>query len=523
MLPFKPKRALISVSNKNGLIELATVLHEHAIELVATGNTAALLRQANLPVTEVSECTNYPELLDGRVKTLHPAIHAGLLARGKKDQATLNQHSIKPFDLVIVNLYPFENVISNPDCKFSTAIENIDIGGPTMVRAAAKNHQYVTMIVSPNDYQQLGEYIRLGKAPKDWSFTLAKKAFAHTASYDAAIANYLTALDDNKKPTGFPTVFTCQFNKQYSLRYGENPHQQAIFYADKNTPEGSLASATILQGKALSYNNLLDANAALDCVRSFSPQMPACAIIKHGNPCGVAVADTQLDAYQRAYQCDPVSSFGGILAFNQALEQTTVEAMLANQFIELIIAPMITMPAKQLLESKPNIRVLETGSLFPKTSFNLDMYHIDGGLLIQEHDNFPVNMNRFSVVTNKQPTKQQKQDLFFSWLVVKHVKSNAIVIGKHLATIGIGAGQTSRVMSTRIALWQAEQAGFSTRDSVLASDAFFPFPDSIELIANAGITAIIQPGGSIRDEEIIAAANKANIAMMFTGMRHFRH
>ncbi|WP_419420199.1 bifunctional phosphoribosylaminoimidazolecarboxamide formyltransferase/IMP cyclohydrolase [Legionella sp. D16C41] len=523
MLPFKPKRALLSVSNKNGLLEIATILHEHHVELVATGNTAALLRQASLPVTDVSDCTHFPEIMDGRVKTLHPAIHAGLLARGKQDQKILEQHTIAPFDILIVNLYPFEQVISNPDCKFKEAIENIDIGGPAMIRAAAKNHDHLTVIVSPNDYQQLADYLKLKKIPKDWRFSLAKKAFAHTAAYDAAIANYLNALDDHKKPSGFPTVLTCQFNKQHELRYGENPHQQAIFYTDKNATPGSLALAKIIQGKALSYNNLLDADAALDCVRDFSRTAFACVIVKHGNPCGIALANNQVQAYQRAYQSDPTSSYGGILAFNQCLEEETASIILASQFAEVIIAPKFNDAAKKVLATKPNIRILETGDLSIDQQFKLDMRHIDGGFLVQEHDNFSLDLNRFTIVTAKEPTKQQKQDLVFAWQAVKYVKSNAIVLAKDLATIGIGAGQTSRVMSTRIALWQAEQAGFSTEEAVLASDAFFPFPDSIELIAKAGITAIIQPGGSIRDEQIIAAANAAGIAMIFTGTRHFRH
>ncbi|STX28014.1 phosphoribosylaminoimidazolecarboxamide formyltransferase [Legionella beliardensis] len=523
MLPFSPKRALLSVSNKNGLIKLATTLYEHSIELVATGNTAALLRQAKLPVTEVSDCTHFPEILDGRVKTLHPAIHAGLLARGKPDQQTLEEHAIKPFDILIVNLYPFEQVISKPDCKFSTAIENIDIGGPAMIRAAAKNYEHVTVIVTPNDYQQLTDYLALKKVPNDWRFNLAKKAFAHTAGYDSAIANYLNALDDKKKPSGFPSVLTCQFNKQYDLRYGENPHQQATFYADRNVAPGSLALAQVIQGKALSYNNLLDADAALDCVRAFSTATSACVIVKHGNPCGIALADNQLHAYQRAYQCDPVSSYGGILAFNQCLEEETAKFLLATQFAEVIIAPTISDAAKKVLINKPNVRVLETGGLLASEQFKLDMRHVDGGFLVQEHDNFPIDINKFTIVTEKNPTEQQKQDLLFAWQAVKYVKSNAIVLAKNLATIGIGAGQTSRVMSTRIALWQAEQAGFSCQGAVMASDAFFPFPDSIELVADAGITAVIQPGGSIRDEQIIAAANAANISMIFTGTRHFKH
>lgn len=522
--PFTPQRALLSVSDKRGLVELAKTLHEQGIELVATGNTAALLSKHHLPVTEVSDCTKFPEMLDGRVKTLHPAIHAGLLARdSQEDDLTLKKHQIKRIDLLVVNLYPFEQVISNHDCDFQKAIENIDIGGPAMVRSAAKNHAQVFVVVTPDDYSMLTECVRAKKAPANWGFVLAKKAFAHTAAYDAAIANYLGTLNDDLIPSGFPSTLICQFHKRYELRYGENPHQQAILYADKNPSAGSLATAQSIQGKQLSYNNLLDADAAFDCVKSLPLEVPACVIVKHGNPCGIALRDTQLDAYLRAYQTDPTSSFGGILAFNQELDVETAQNILAKQFAEVIIAPAISVNAKAILATKPNIRVLSTGDWQPILKFKLDMRRIDGGLLVQEHDDFLVSSDEFKTVTEKKPTAQQMHDLLFAWTAAKHVKSNAIVFAKDAATIGIGAGQTSRIMSTRIGLWQAEQANFTARGAVMASDAFIPFTDNVELAAKAGISAIIQPGGSLRDKEVIAAANAAELVMVFTGYRHFKH
>ena len=523
MLPFMPKRALLSVSDKRGLVELAKTLHENQVELVATGNTAAMLREAKLPVTEVSDSTGFPEMLDGRVKTLHPAIHAGLLARGNQDAQVLKEQAIKPFDLLVINLYPFEQVVSEHECDFGKAIENIDIGGPAMIRSAAKNHDHVLVVITPDDYPKLAECIRTQSIPDGWRFALAQKAFARTAAYDGAIANYLNTMNSDKEPLGFPAVLTCQFQKQYDLRYGENPHQHATFYIDKNPPKGSLAMADITQGKSLSYNNLLDADAAFDCIKSFSPDTATCVIVKHGNPCGIAMANNPLQAYLRAFQSDPASSYGGILAFNQNLDEKTASTILENQFAELIIAPSVSDAARKVLTSKPNIRVLVTGELSRDAMFNLDMRRIDGGLLVQEHDGFPLDSEQFQVVTKKMPLDAEKQDLFFAWLAVKHVKSNAIVIAKDGATVGIGAGQTSRVMSTRIALWQTELAGFSCKGAVMASDAFIPFSDSLELATKAGVTAIIQPGGSIRDVQIIEAANAAGISMVFTGMRHFKH
>lgn len=520
---FHPKRALISVSDKKGIIELAQALNQNAVEIIATGNTAALIKEQGIPVTDVSECTGFPEIMDGRVKTLHPNIHAGILARGEQDQRILEQLNIKPIDLVIVNLYPFEQTITKMDCDFSEAIENIDIGGPAMIRAAAKNHAFTYVLVNSNDYADLIHYLETREVPVQWSFNLAKKAFAHTAAYDASIANYLTTLNEEKTPSGFPDVLTCQFNKISELRYGENPHQQAVFYADKNVTPGSLGAAELIQGKQLSYNNILDADAALDCVKSFPIDKPICAIIKHANPCGIALGTTSVDAYQRAYHCDPASAYGGIIALNHAVDEETAQAILKNQFVEVIIAPKITEAAKSILATKENIRVLQTHEWQNQSGFRLNMKKIDGGLLVQEHDALSIMDCELKIVTLKKPTEQQISDLMFAWIAAKHVKSNAIVYAHNGATIGIGGGQTSRVMSAQIGLWQAEQRGFSTQDCVMASDAFIPFPDTVEIAASAGVSAIIQPGGSIRDEQIIECANANNLIMMFTGMRHFKH
>jgi phosphoribosylaminoimidazolecarboxamide formyltransferase/IMP cyclohydrolase len=521
--PFKPRRALLSVSDKTKITELAKILHDEGIELIATGNTADLLRASNLPVTDVSECTGFPEMMDGRVKTLHPGIHAGLLARGEEDNEVLKKMNIRPIDLLIVNLYPFEQIITKPDCDFNKAIEHIDIGGPAMVRAAAKNHAYTYVVVSPDDYSDLIYHVKNKKAPSHWGFTLAKRAFSHTAAYDASIANYLNTLDAHGIPSGFPDVLTCQFNKKSDLRYGENPHQQAIFYRDKSISSGSLGSATLIQGKQLSYNNLLDADAALDCAKSFPCDKPVCIIVKHANPCGIALDDSLLNAYLKAFECDPSSAYGGIIAFNQILDADAAKCILEKQFVEVIVAPDITPSAKKILASKENVRVLITGPWQRDNEFKLNMKKVDGGLLVQEHDSLSLVTCELKTVTRNKPSEQQMDDLLFSWIAAKHVKSNSIVYAKDKATIGIGGGQTSRVMSARIGLWQAEQSGFNTKGSVMASDAFIPFPDTVVLAAQAGVTAIIQPGGSIRDEQIIACAEQYGIAMVFTGTRHFKH
>ncbi|WP_454786048.1 bifunctional phosphoribosylaminoimidazolecarboxamide formyltransferase/IMP cyclohydrolase [Legionella sp. WA2024007413] len=520
---FKPQRALLSVSDKRGIVDLGKVLHKMGVELIATGNTAALLKEHKLPVVDVSECTGFPEMLDGRVKTLHPAIHAGLLARGKKDEKTLKEHSIKPIDLLVINLYPFEQTISRHDCNFNEAIENIDIGGPAMIRSAAKNYAHTFVVVKPEDYAELIKYLKSKKVPSDWGFTLAKKAFAHTAAYDAAITNYLTTLDAQHTPCGFPEVLTCQFNKITDLRYGENPHQQAAFYVDKKASSGSLGSAQLIQGKQLSYNNILDADAALDCAKSFSCEKPVCVIIKHANPCGIAISDSPLNAYLKAFQCDPTSAYGGIIAFNQKLDATTAKTILEKQFVEVILAPEISEEAKEIFASKENIRVLSTGAWKHDDAFRLNLKKVDGGLLVQEHDSLSLGSYEIKVMTQNKPSDQQMSDLMFAWLGVKHVKSNAIVYAKDEATIGIGGGQTSRVMSARIGLWQATQMGFDPRGCVMASDAFIPFPDTVEIAAEAGIAAIIQPGGSIRDGQIIDCAEKHGLIMVFTGIRHFKH
>ncbi len=521
--PFVLKRALLSVSDKRDIVPLAIALHHLNVELVATGNTAALLKENGLPITDVSSCTGFPELLDGRVKTLHPAIHAGLLAATEQDRATINQYHILPFDLLVVNLYPFEQVTEKEHCSFDEAIENIDIGGPAMVRAAAKNHQHIAVVVTPDDYPLIMQYASVGLAPASFHLTLAQKAFAHTANYDAAISNYLNRFNDEKQQLSFPNALTRQYLKQYDLRYGENPHQKGALYVEQSSPSHALARAELIQGKQLSYNNLLDADAALTCSRDFSVTESLCVIVKHGNPCGIAKRHTQHDAYLRAFETDPVSCYGGILAFNHCLQATTVTAILDKQFVEVIIAPTVTNEARELLSTKENIRVLLTGDV-QQTRFNrLEIRGIDGGLLVQDQDEFSTDVSSFQTVTTLKPNSQQFNDLIFAWFAIKQVKSNAIVLAKDAATIGIGAGQTSRVMSTRIALWQAESAKLSTEDAVMASDAFIPFSDSLELVQQKGIRAIIQPGGSIRDKEIIHSANDLGLVMLFTGERHFKH
>lgn len=506
MQAFKPKRALVSVSDKNGLLPLAQALRAQGVEIVATGNTAALLEKAGFAVTEVSVCTGFPEILDGRVKTLHPKIHAGLLARGSRDQETLEALGIQAFDLLIVNLYPFEQVTKGHH-QFNDAIENIDIGGPAMIRAAAKNFEQVLPIVDTDDYAGLVDCLNQGQMPDGLRLELARKAFALTAAYDAAIAKYLG------HEVGQP------------LRYGENPHQKAVFHLDPTPKEGSLAHAKMLQGKSLSYNNLLDADAAYNCIRAFPSDQPTTVIIKHGNPCGIAQGETLVQAYLRAYHCDPQSSYGGILGLNQKIDAETAETIIKTQFAEVVLAPFISEEAKAIFLQKPNIRVLITGEM-PEETGAWERKSINGGLLTQEVDNNlykRFDSEQFKIVSKKAPSEAQKKELLFAWIAVKHVKSNAIVLAKDGATIGIGAGQTSRVMSTRIALWQAQDSKISCDGAVMASDAFIPFKDSLEMAIEAGIRAVIQPGGSIRDDEIIRIADEAGICMVFTGVRHFRH
>jgi len=519
----KITRALISVSDKTGIAEFAQQLHDQfGIEILSTGGTAKLLAEKGIPVVEVSSYTGFPEMMDGRVKTLHPKIHGGLLGRRGTDEAVMAEHDIPPIDMVVVNLYPFEQTIAKPDCDLATAIENIDIGGPTMLRAAAKNHAAVTVVVDANDYARvLEEMTKHSGAVSDATrFDLAVKTFEHTARYDGAIANYLGTIQADGSKVAFPRTFNSQFLKAQEMRYGENPHQNAAFYVEANQVEASVATARQLQGKELSFNNIGDTDAALECVKQYY-EAPACVIVKHANPCGVAIGNNLLDAYNRAYSTDPESAFGGIIAFNHELDAKTAEAIVERQFVEVIIAPKVSSAALEVVCTKKNVRVLECGEWSKETNRRLDFKRVNGGLLVQDAD--LQLFQELQVVTQRAPTEQEMADLLFTWKVAKYVKSNAIVYGKESMTIGVGAGQMSRVNSARIAGIKAEHAGLEVKGSVMASDAFFPFRDGLDQAAENGITAVIQPGGSMRDDEVIAAANEHNIAMVFTGMRHFRH
>lgn len=517
------KRALLSVSDKTGIVEFAKQLQDLNVELLSTGGTAKLLSEAGLNVKEVSEHTGFPEMMDGRIKTLHPKIHGGLLGRRGKDDDIMQQHDIAPIDLVVVNLYPFEATVAREDCPLEDAIENIDIGGPTMLRAAAKNHADVTVVVDPADYSRVIEQIQsLGGTDDHTRFDLALKTFEHTAHYDGAIANYLGTIQADKSKTAFPRTFNSQFQLKQAMRYGENPHQKAAFYVEKQAETGSIGAATQLQGKELSYNNIADTDAALECVKVFNDK-PACVIVKHANPCGVATAEDLLTAYDLAYQTDPTSAFGGIIAFNRELDGKTAQAIIDRQFVEVIIAPKISDAAKAVVAGKANVRLLCSGD-FPTTpATDFDFKRVTGGLLVQDRDIQIVSEAELKVVTKLQPTQEQLADLLFAWRVAKFVKSNAIVYAKNQQTVGIGAGQMSRVVSSRIAGIKANDAGLTVPGAVMASDAFFPFRDGLDAAAEAGISAVIQPGGSMRDEEVIAAADEHGIAMVFTGMRHFRH
>lgn len=516
------RRALISVSDKTGIVEFAQSLSAAGVEILSTGGTFKLLRENNVPAIEVSDHTGCPEMMDGRVKTLHPKIHGGILGRRGIDDEVMIQHSIKPIDMVVVNLYPLEATIANPNCDLPTAIENIDIGGPTMVRAAAKNHNDVAIVVNATDYpavlKELSE--KEGNLSFKTRFDLAVKAFEHTAGYDGAIANYL-GQRVFEEPTDFPRTFNTQFVKVEDLRYGENPHQRAAFYVEKNPTEASVATAKQLQGKPLSYNNVADTDAAFECVKPFAD--PACVIVKHANPCGVAIGADIRQAYDLAYATDPTSAFGGIIAFNRELDGETAVLIRDRQFVEVIIAPSVSAEARAALASKPNVRVLETGDIAEGRTPAWDYKRVTGGLLIQDRDLGMVNLDQLTMVTKIAPTEEQLNDLLFAWEVAKFVKSNAIVYAKNGRTIGIGAGQMSRVYSAKIAGIKAEDEGLQVAGSVMASDAFFPFRDGIDAAAKAGIKAVIQPGGSMRDQEVIDAANEHGIAMVFTGMRHFRH
>ena len=510
------KRALISVSDKTGITEFAKGLSLLNIEILSTGGTAKLLRDNNIPVTEVSDFTGYPEMMAGRVKTLNPKIHGGILARRGIDEEVMSQNEIKPIDLVVVNLYPFQKTIQNPKCTEEEAIENIDIGGPAMLRSSAKNHISVTVIVDSSDYQLILDAINSnGDTTLEMRKSLALKTFEHTAQYDGAIANYLGRMND-----GFSNTLNLQFIKSQTMRYGENPHQNAAFYKELDQDKASVSSSKQIQGKPLSFNNLADADAALECVRDF--ERPSCVIIKHANPCGVATRENIYQAYQSAYLTDPTSAFGGIIAFNRELDKETAKSIINQQFVEVIIAPKITNSARSVLLQKENIRVLECGDL-EKAQQSFDYKKISGGLLIQDKDLTLLNSSDMKCVSSLSPTESQMNDLLFAWKVAKYVKSNAIVYAKDQMTIGVGAGQMSRVYSAKIASIKAADENLEVKGSVMASDAFFPFRDGIDAAAQVGITAIIHPGGSMRDEEVISAANEHGIAMVFTGMRHFKH
>ncbi len=527
----KIKRALISVSDKSGIVEFAKTIASQNIEILSTGGTAKLLSENNIAVIEVSDYTGFPEMMDGRVKTLHPKIHGGILARRGTDDAVMKQHDIPGIDLLVVNLYPFENAIAKPDCDLANAIENIDIGGPTMLRAAAKNNNDVTVVVNADDYQLVLDELaqNQGSVSDKTRFDLAVKVFEHTAKYDAAIANYLGTIiennnSDDSSASQFPRTFNRQYYKSQEMRYGENPHQAAAFYKEFNSPntkiETSIATATQLQGKELSYNNIADTDAALECIKQFNNEA-TCVIVKHANPCGVATGADLFEAYDRAYQTDPESAFGGIIAVNQTLDNKTAQAIIERQFVEVIIAPDAAQDAIETIKAKKNVRLLVCGAWSETAAPRLDFKRVNGGLLVQDSDQ--LLHTELKVVTKRTPTEKEMQDLIFSWKVSKFVKSNAIIYGKDKMTIGVGAGQMSRVNSARIAGIKAEQANLEVKGSVMASDAFFPFRDGLDNAASVGITAVIQPGGSMRDEEVIAAANENNIAMVFTAMRHFRH
>ncbi len=514
------RRALLSVSDKKGIVPFAESLARLDFELVSTGGTAALLREAGLTVTGVSDVTGFPEIMDGRVKTLHPAIHGGLLGRRGIDDAVAGEHGIDYIDLVVVNLYPFERVSADPASSYEDAIENIDIGGPAMIRAAAKNHERVSIVVDARDYEIVLEAFESGEPDAALRRRLAMKAYAHTAAYDSAITNYLAGrIGDADGP---PDRLSVNLGRSATLRYGENPHQQAAVYPNPTSTAPGVVGAHQLQGKELSFNNLVDADAALQCVLAWSE--PACVIVKHANPCGVAVGDEPIDAYDRAYACDPTSAFGGVIAFNVRVDSTTAEQIVENQFAEVIVAPAIDDLALDIFAAKPNIRVLQAHGLGGKPD-RWEIKAIAGGLLLQDTDGAEASLDEAAlrVVTSAKPSDAQLADLRFAWSVVQFVKSNAIVFARDRQTIGIGAGQPSRIMSTRIAAMKAQDAGLATGGAVMASDAFFPFPDNVEAAAEHGITAIIQPGGSMRDEEVIATADQLGIAMVFTGRRHFRH
>ena len=523
------RRALISVSDKTGIVEFAQALANRGVDILSTGGTARLLAEKGISVTEVSDYTGFPEMMDGRVKTLHPKVHGGVLGRRGQDDDVMEKHGINPIDMVVVNLYPFAETVAKEGCTLADAVENIDIGGPTMVRSAAKNHKDVTIVVNAHDYDRvIAEMV--ANAPSltlETRFDLAIAAFLHTASYDGMIANYFGTMvpsyGENKEgdeESKFPRTFNQQFIKKQDMRYGENSHQDAAFYVEENPEEASVSTARQIQGKALSYNNIADTDAALECVKEFDE--PACVIVKHANPCGVALGGNILEAYDRAYKTDPTSAFGGIIAFNQELDAATATAIVERQFVEVIIAPSVSAEAIEVVAAKKNVRLLECGEWTTKTT-GFDVKRVNGGLLVQDRDQGMVSLDDLKVVSKRQPTDEELKDALFCWKVAKYVKSNAIVYSKGDMTIGVGAGQMSRVYSAKIAGIKAADEGLQVESCVMASDAFFPFRDGIDAAAEAGIKCVIQPGGSMRDDEVIAAADEHGMAMIFTGMRHFRH
>ncbi|MFT3906249.1 MAG: bifunctional phosphoribosylaminoimidazolecarboxamide formyltransferase/IMP cyclohydrolase [Steroidobacteraceae bacterium] len=515
------RRALLSVSDKKGITELAQELARRGVELLSTGGTARLLINAGISVREVSDYTGFPEIMDGRVKTLHPRVHGGLLGRRGTDEAVMAEHGIQPIDLLVVNLYPFAATIARPDCTYAEAVENIDIGGPAMLRAAAKNHADVTVLVDPADYAGvLAELDASGDTSIDTRSRLAAKAYAHTAGYDTMVSGYLFA-QQQVAMERFPARLPLVFDKAQDLRYGENPHQRGAFYRAPGAARGGVGGAEILQGKELSYNNIADADTAIECVKQF--EQPACVIVKHANPCGVAVGATLLEAYDRAHRTDPTSAFGGIIAFNRTLDAETARTIIERQFAEVISAPSIAPAARAALAAKPSLRVLETGTAGPQDNDDYELKSVNGGLLVQDRDVAPLSLKDLKVVTRRRPDARELEDLLFAWRVAQYVKSNAIVFAHEGMTVGVGAGQMSRVYSSRIAAIKAADEKLEVRGAVMASDAFFPFRDGVDVAAAYGITAVIQPGGSKRDDEVIAAADEHGMAMVFTGIRHFRH
>ncbi len=526
------KQALISVSDKTGIVEFSRALVAMGVQILSTGGTAKLLAEQGLPVIEVGSYTGFPEMLDGRVKTLHPKVHGGILARRDfpAHMAALEQHQIPTIDMVVVNLYPFQATVAKAECSLEDAIENIDIGGPTMLRSSAKNHKDVVVICDPVDYSRVLEEMQAhqGAVSYDTKFDLAKKVFAHTAQYDGAITNYLTSLSadkDHSTRSQFPQTLNLHFDKVQEMRYGENPHQAAAFYRDLHVEAGALANYVQLQGKELSYNNIADADAAWECVKSFDVANgpAACVIVKHANPCGVAIAESPLAAYSKAWQTDPTSAFGGIIAFNRELDGAAAE-MVSRQFVEVLIAPSFTAEARAIFAAKQNVRVLQIALGSTGLAVNKHDYkRVGGGLLVQSPDAKNVGPSELTVVSKRQPTAAELQDLLFAWRVAKYVKSNAIVFCGNGMTLGVGAGQMSRVDSARIAAIKAQNAGLALQNSVVASDAFFPFRDGLDVVVDAGASCVIQPGGSMRDQEVIDAANERNVVMVLTGVRHFRH